>query len=218
MTMLKKITALAVLLGAVSLGSLLFAQLQVYGPYSCSSGQGTTNTLPVKLPGPFMIQGAVSITYSGYLVIIDNNTTYAFSESTWPLATQIFSANATITLSASPGGYEEQDSSNVTVSFLVDVTPQSSFMPIITESPTVYTKGSVVVTASGSVETGPALVRRPAPGGRSEGGREGPGGEPDRRVDQFQNYFRLYSKLSGMTGTADTEAFEFQQTTASRSW
>lgn len=27
----------------------------------------------------------------------------------------------------------------------------------------------------------------------------------------FQNYFRLYDKLSGMTGTADTEAFEFQQ-------
>ncbi|RLA04800.1 MAG: preprotein translocase subunit SecA, partial [Gammaproteobacteria bacterium] len=27
----------------------------------------------------------------------------------------------------------------------------------------------------------------------------------------FQNYFRLYSKLAGMTGTADTEAFEFQQ-------
>ncbi|WP_028080055.1 preprotein translocase subunit SecA [Solimonas soli] len=26
----------------------------------------------------------------------------------------------------------------------------------------------------------------------------------------FQNYFRLYGKLSGMTGTADTEAFEFQ--------
>jgi len=26
----------------------------------------------------------------------------------------------------------------------------------------------------------------------------------------FQNYFRLYSKLSGMTGTADTEAFELQ--------
>ena len=26
----------------------------------------------------------------------------------------------------------------------------------------------------------------------------------------FQNYFRLYSNLSGMTGTADTEAFEFQ--------
>ena len=27
----------------------------------------------------------------------------------------------------------------------------------------------------------------------------------------FQNYFRLYDKLSGMTGTADTEAFEFRQ-------
>ncbi len=27
----------------------------------------------------------------------------------------------------------------------------------------------------------------------------------------FQNYFRIYDKLSGMTGTADTEAFEFKQ-------
>ena len=27
----------------------------------------------------------------------------------------------------------------------------------------------------------------------------------------FQNYFRMYEKLSGMTGTADTEAFEFNQ-------
>src|SRR6185369_2713889 len=27
----------------------------------------------------------------------------------------------------------------------------------------------------------------------------------------FQNYFRLYKKLSGMTGTADTEAPEFMQ-------
>jgi len=27
----------------------------------------------------------------------------------------------------------------------------------------------------------------------------------------FQNYFRMYNKLAGMTGTADTEAFEFQQ-------
>ena len=27
----------------------------------------------------------------------------------------------------------------------------------------------------------------------------------------FQNYFRMYSKLSGMTGTADTEAYEFQE-------
>jgi len=27
----------------------------------------------------------------------------------------------------------------------------------------------------------------------------------------FQNYFRMYAKLGGMTGTADTEAFEFQE-------
>ena len=27
----------------------------------------------------------------------------------------------------------------------------------------------------------------------------------------FQNYFRIYNKLAGMTGTADTEAFEFRQ-------
>jgi preprotein translocase subunit SecA len=27
----------------------------------------------------------------------------------------------------------------------------------------------------------------------------------------FQNYFRMYAKLAGMTGTADTEAFEFQE-------
>jgi preprotein translocase subunit SecA len=27
----------------------------------------------------------------------------------------------------------------------------------------------------------------------------------------FQNYFRMYTKLAGMTGTADTEAFEFQE-------
>ncbi len=27
----------------------------------------------------------------------------------------------------------------------------------------------------------------------------------------FQNYFRMYNRLSGMTGTADTEAYEFQQ-------
>ena len=41
-------------------------------------------------------------------------------------------------------------------------------------------------------------------------------GVPIQRENQtlgsitFQNYFRLYDKLAGMTGTADTEAFEFQ--------
>ncbi len=33
----------------------------------------------------------------------------------------------------------------------------------------------------------------------------------------FQNYFRLYEKLSGMTGTADTEAYEFQSDLRARS-
>src|SRR5690606_8099203 len=41
-------------------------------------------------------------------------------------------------------------------------------------------------------------------------------GVPVQRENQtlasitFQNLFRMYNKLSGMTGTADTEAFEFQ--------
>jgi preprotein translocase subunit SecA len=33
----------------------------------------------------------------------------------------------------------------------------------------------------------------------------------------FQNFFRMYSKLSGMTGTADTEAEEFRRSTSSTS-
>ena len=43
-------------------------------------------------------------------------------------------------------------------------------------------------------------------------------GVPIQRENQtlasitFQNYFRMYRKLAGMTGTADTEAYEFQQT------
>src|SRR4051794_17956983 len=42
-------------------------------------------------------------------------------------------------------------------------------------------------------------------------------GVPIQRENQtlasitFQNYFRMYAKLAGMTGTADTEAFEFSQ-------
>jgi preprotein translocase subunit SecA len=42
-------------------------------------------------------------------------------------------------------------------------------------------------------------------------------GVPIQRENQtlasitFQNYFRMYTKLGGMTGTADTEAYEFQQ-------
>ncbi|MEY2777043.1 MAG: preprotein translocase subunit [Pseudomonadota bacterium] len=44
--------------------------------------------------------------------------------------------------------------------------------------------------------------------------KEGVAIEPENQTlasITFQNYFRMYQKLSGMTGTADTEAFEFQQ-------
>ena len=54
-----------------------------------------------------------------------------------------------------------------------------------------------------------ALVRRPSPGGRGQGRRDI---EPENQTlasITFQNYFRMYPKLSGMTGTAMTEAPEF---------
>ena len=44
--------------------------------------------------------------------------------------------------------------------------------------------------------------------------KEGVGIQPENQTMAsitFQNYFRLYSKLAGMTGTADTEAYEFQE-------
>lgn len=34
----------------------------------------------------------------------------------------------------------------------------------------------------------------------------------------FQNYFRMYHKLAGMTGTAKTEEQEFQKSTVWTSW
>lgn len=62
---------------------------------------------------------------------------------------------------------------------------------------------------------------RPMPGRRlSEGlhqaieAKEGLNIQPESQTlasTTFQNYFRNYDKLSGMTGTADTEAFEFRQ-------
>jgi len=62
---------------------------------------------------------------------------------------------------------------------------------------------------------------RPMPGRRwSEGLHQAVEAKEGVRIEQenqtlasitFQNYFRLYRKLAGMTGTADTEAHEFQQ-------
>jgi preprotein translocase subunit SecA len=54
-------------------------------------------------------------------------------------------------------------------------------------------------------------VRRPAPGHRSQGRLNIQAENQTLASITFQNYFRLYTKLSGMTGTADTEAYEFHQ-------
>ena len=74
--------------------------------------------------------------------------------------------------------------------------------------------GEVIIVDefTGRTDAGPALVRRPAPGGRGQGRRARSSAENQTLASiTFQNYFRMYDKLAGMTGTADTEAFEFQQ-------
>ena len=57
----------------------------------------------------------------------------------------------------------------------------------------------------------PPLVGRPAPGRRSQEGVKIQHENQTLASITFQNYFRMYEKLSGMTGTADTEAYEFQE-------
>jgi preprotein translocase subunit SecA len=58
----------------------------------------------------------------------------------------------------------------------------------------------------------PALVRRPASGRGSEGTRQDPEREPDACVDHVPELISACTaKLSGMTGTADTEAYEFNE-------
>ena len=77
------------------------------------------------------------------------------------------------------------------------------------------------IVAEGQVVIVDEHTGRTMPGRRwSEGlhqAVEAKEGVPVQRESQtlasttFQNYFRLYEKLAGMTGTADTEAFEFRQ-------
>ncbi len=57
----------------------------------------------------------------------------------------------------------------------------------------------------------PPLQRRSAPGHRSQGRRDGRAESKTLATITFQNYFRMYKKLSGMTGTAKTEAAEFSE-------
>ena len=52
----------------------------------------------------------------------------------------------------------------------------------------------------------------PAPGGGGQGGRQDPAtSQRTLATVTFQNYFRMYDKLAGMTGTAETEAEEFSK-------
>jgi len=56
------------------------------------------------------------------------------------------------------------------------------------------------------------LQRRAAPGLRGQGERQDRAENQTLATVTFQNYFRMYKKLAGMTGTADTEAMEFKKT------
>ena len=77
----------------------------------------------------------------------------------------------------------------------------------------VVQNGEIVIVDefTGRLMAGPPLVRWPAPGGRGQGRRRIQNENQTLASITFQNYFRMYGKLSGMTGTADTEAYEFQQ-------
>ncbi|MBS0325752.1 MAG: preprotein translocase subunit SecA [Proteobacteria bacterium] len=84
-----------------------------------------------------------------------------------------------------------------------------------------YLRDQQYVVQNGEVVIVDEFTGRLMPGRRwSEGlhqAVEAKEGVPIQRENQtlasitFQNYFRMYGKLAGMTGTADTEAFEFQQ-------
>ena len=84
-----------------------------------------------------------------------------------------------------------------------------------------FTKDVDYIVRDGEVVIVDEFTGRTMPGRRwSEGlhqAMEAKEGVPIQNENQtlasitFQNYFRLYEKLSGMTGTADTEAAEFQQ-------
>jgi preprotein translocase subunit SecA len=85
----------------------------------------------------------------------------------------------------------------------------------------IYTKDVEYLVQDGQVVIVDEFTGRTMPGRRwSEGLHQAIEAKEGVSVQQenqtlasitFQNYFRMYGKLAGMTGTADTEAFEFQQ-------
>ncbi len=87
---------------------------------------------------------------------------------------------------------------------------------------TLYRKDVEYVVKDGEVIIIDSFTGRPMPGRRWSDGLhqavEAKEGVNIRREDQtlatitFQNYFRMYGKLAGMTGTAETEAAEFDKT------
>lgn len=85
----------------------------------------------------------------------------------------------------------------------------------------IYTKDVDYIVQNGSIVIVDEFTGRTMPGRRwSEGLHQAIEAKENVSIQHenqtiasitFQNYFRLYNKLAGMTGTADTEAFEFQQ-------
>ncbi|HZP65301.1 MAG TPA: preprotein translocase subunit SecA [Rudaea sp.] len=86
---------------------------------------------------------------------------------------------------------------------------------------TLYRRDQEYIVRDGEVIIVDEFTGRTLPGRRWSDGLhqavEAKEGVPIQRENQtlasitFQNYFRMYRKLAGMTGTADTEAYEFQQ-------
>jgi preprotein translocase subunit SecA len=86
---------------------------------------------------------------------------------------------------------------------------------------TLYRKDVEYIVRGGEVIIVDEFTGRTMPGRRwSEGLHQAVEAKEGVRVREenqtiasitFQNYFRMYGKLAGMTGTADTEAYEFQQ-------
>jgi preprotein translocase subunit SecA len=84
----------------------------------------------------------------------------------------------------------------------------------------IYQRDVDYIVVDGEVVIVDEFTGRTLPGRRWSDGLhqavEAKEGVPIQRENQtlasitFQNYFRMYGKLSGMTGTADTEAYEFQ--------
>ena len=85
----------------------------------------------------------------------------------------------------------------------------------------IYTRDVEYIVKDGEIVIVDEFTGRTMPGRRWSDGLhqaiEAKEGVPIKQENQtvasitFQNYFRLYNNLSGMTGTADTEALEFQQ-------